>query len=81
MGGETEFGFTVTPTHSENMAATDYFELFFDDSLLELIIFESSQYCISKNWPDLKLTKAELRAFLAVLIISEYNPLPSKAMH
>ncbi|KAJ6648805.1 PiggyBac transposable element-derived protein 3 [Pseudolycoriella hygida] len=85
MGGETigekEFGFIETRIEHQNMTATDYYELFFDDTLLDLIIFESTQYCISKNWPDIQLTKEELRTFFAILIVSGYNPLPSKAMY
>ncbi|KAJ6647184.1 PiggyBac transposable element-derived protein 3 [Pseudolycoriella hygida] len=78
---ETQFGFTVTATDINNMDATDYFELFFDESLLQLIIHESSQYCMSKNLPDVQLSIPELRTFMAILIVSGYNALPSKAMY
>lgn len=78
---ETEFGFTVTSTDSNNMNAADYFELFFDDALIELMIHESSQYCKFRGWQDVNLSKAELRTFLAILIISGYNPLPGKPMY
>lgn len=78
---QTEFGFTVTSTDCDNMNVVDYFELFFDNDLLQLIIHESSQYCKSKNWPDINLSKAELRTFFAILIISGYNSLPGKAMY
>lgn len=36
---------------------------------------------LKKNLPDIQLTKAELRTFMAILIVAGYNPLPSKAMH
>lgn len=65
----------------DEVTAVQYFERFFDDTLIELIITASSEYCLSKNWPDIKLTKEELRVFFAILIVSGYNPLPGKAMY
>lgn len=46
------------------MTAEDYFELFLDDVLIEKIIDESSDYCLSKNCPDIQLSKNELKGFL-----------------
>lgn len=59
----------------------DYFEMFFDDGVLEMIILASSEYCLSKNLPDVNLSEVELRAFLGILILSGYNQLPGKPMY
>lgn len=84
-GGETidqpPFVFPENVNNRQGMRATDYFELFFDDTLLEIIIKASSEYCVSKNWPDINLNKGELRAFFAILILSGYNQLPGKPMY
>lgn len=40
-----------------------------------------TRYCLMKNWPDVNVSINELRVFLAILIISGYNSLPSKAMY
>lgn len=57
------------------------FELFFDDEIMDHIIRESTEYGLSKNWPNINLTKNELKVFFAILIVTGYNPLPSKALH
>ena len=54
------------------------FELFFDDKLIDLIVDQSILYCLSKNWPNLNVTKKEIKVFLGILIVSGYNPLGSK---
>ena len=51
---------------------------FIDDKLIVSIINQSKQYCFSKNWPNLNATKEEIKVFLAILIVSGYNPLDSK---
>lgn len=70
--------FPPKPNYSKNMSAADYFKLFFDDTAIEMIMLASTVYCISKNLPDINLTKAELRAFFGILILSGYNCLPGK---
>lgn len=85
IGGETvdqpKFVFPESTKHKGNLSETDYFELFFDDALVELIINASTEYCLSNNWPDVNLSKAELRAFFGILILSGYNSLPGKPMY
>lgn len=55
---------TIDDGGNDDMTAVDYFELFFDDVLIEKIIDESSDYCLSKNCPDIQLSKNELKGFL-----------------
>lgn len=57
------------------------FELFFDDELIEYIVEQSTKYCLSKNWPDIKVKCEEIRVFIAILIVSGYDVLPSKALY
>lgn len=57
------------------------FELFFDDDLIDYIVEQSRLYCLSNNWTDAKITSKELRVFIAILIVSGYNILPSKALY
>ncbi|KAJ6643847.1 PiggyBac transposable element-derived protein 3 [Pseudolycoriella hygida] len=85
VGGESvgppAFNFPNKPNYSENMRAEDFFELFFDDALVEMIIHTSTEYSLSKNLPDISLSKVELRAFFGILILSGYNRLPGKPMY
>ena len=55
------------------------FELFFDETLLDLIVEQSNIYRQSKNIIAPAVTKAEIKFFFSILIISGYVPLPSKA--
>ena len=43
------------------------------------IIEQSRIYGVSKNWKHIQISQQEMRVFLAILMISWYNPLPSKA--
>lgn len=40
-----------------------------------------TKYCLMKNWPDIFVSINELKVFLAILIVSGYNSLPSKSMY
>ena len=46
--------------------------------MIDLIVNQSTQYCLSKNWPNLNVTKEEIKVFLGILIVLGYNPLGSK---
>lgn len=85
VGGESvtqpAFTFPNKPNYPGNMRAVDYFELFFDDTIIEMIMHACTEYCLSKNLPDINLSKVELRAFFAILILSGYNRLPGKPMY
>ena len=79
-------------THSHMFPEQDYrkyrdfsivelFELFFDEEILEHTKEQMTKYCLKKNWPDVAVCINELKVFIAILIISGYNTLPSKAMY
>ncbi|RVE42918.1 hypothetical protein evm_012446 [Chilo suppressalis] len=61
-----------------DMSCTDMFQLFFDDKLCEFLIKQSTCYALFLNCPDPRFCTAELRCFIAILILSGYNKLPSK---
>lgn len=65
----------------ETTSAAQSFELFFDDEFIEFIVTESNRYALHKNCPDPNITAGEVRCFLAILILSGYNKLPSKRMY
>ena len=66
---------TVLMNHFLKLNCLSYF---FDDKLIDLIVDQSTQYCLSKNWPNLNVTKKEIKVFLGILIVSGCNPLGSK---
>ena len=62
-----------------DFSPTELFELFFDQEMFEFIVQQSKLYCAYKNWPDINVTKEEIKVFFGILIVSGYNPMPSKA--
>lgn len=56
-------------------------ELFFDEDIFNMILAEIPIYAQFKNEPDPAVTKAELKVFIAVLILSGYNRLPGKRFY
>lgn len=61
------------------MTPIDLFSLFFDDSLLQLILDKTEYYAQTKNRTQL-IEMSELKAFLGVLILSGYVQLPRRRM-
>lgn len=60
-------------TDCSGISAHEQFEKIFDDELLQMIIKESSNYAAYKEKPDPKITVAELRVYIAILVISGYS--------
>ena len=63
----------------DGKAPSELFELFFDDKIIQHIVDHSQEYCSSKNWANINVTKEEIRCFLGILLVTGYNRLPSKA--
>lgn len=60
-------------TDCSGLSAYEQFEKFFDDELLLMIIKESANYAAYLGKPDPKISVAELRVYIAILIISGYS--------
>ncbi len=60
-------------TDCSGLSAYEQFEKFFDNELLQLIAKESSKYAAHLEKPDPKITVAELKVYIAILIISGYS--------
>ncbi|KAG5864506.1 hypothetical protein JTB14_030337 [Gonioctena quinquepunctata] len=60
------------------MSPYDIFCKIFDDDVFEHLLQETKKYASSKNHPELNITKQDLEVFLAILILSGYNAVPSK---
>ena len=65
-------------SHYNELSEIELFELFFLDELIELMVEQSTMYCLSNNWLNLNVTKEEIKVFLGILIVSGYNPLGSE---
>lgn len=83
--GDLQAGFRFFPTavyqRFENMSCVEIFETFFDSEVVQYLLDETKKYAQFKNQPDPKITKSEIKCFLAILILSGYNNLPSKRMY
>lgn len=53
-------------------------ELFLDESFYEFLVTESQKYAAFLNCPDPKISVDEMIAFIAILVNSGYNTVPSK---
>lgn len=78
---DTVSSFSIFPegdfSKYSDFSSVELFELFFDDELIQCIVEQSIVYCLSKNWPVLKVKCEEIKVFVAILIVSGYNLLPS----
>jgi DNA excision repair protein ERCC-6 len=61
--------------HDRNLSPHEFFELFFDDEMILMIVDYSNRYAFQNNH-TLNLSANDLRCFIAILIISGYVPLP-----
>lgn len=69
-----------TPEHEWEMpdfinvdrTPTEFFELFFDDQLIELIVQESKKYAMFKGNHTFNVTANEIRVFTGILLLSGY---------
>nr|CAH7756308.1 unnamed protein product [Callosobruchus chinensis] len=62
-----------------NMAPVDAFEKIFDDEVFQFLADQSNLYAAFKNCnPSPNITANEMRCFIAILIVSGYNKVPSK---
>lgn len=51
-----------------------------DKTVIDFLIQESSKYALFLNCNDLNITPDEIRCFIAVLLVSEYNVLPGEKL-
>ena len=68
-------------TRYRDFSPTELFELFIDDEILDHMKLEMTKYSMKRNWPDVQVQSSELKVFIAVLILSGYNPLPRTHMY
>lgn len=68
------------PDYSQFMekSPVDLFELFFDKSVINLLLEESNRYAVFKNFPNADITESEIKCFIGILITSGYNENPTK---
>ena len=57
------------------------FEIFFDNEVIELIIRFSKIYAAGKGFHNFQVSMEEMRAFLALLLLSGYASLPRRRMY
>ena len=65
----------------EQWSPADVFEIFFDNEVIEQIIRFSKIYAAGKGFHNFQVSMEEMRAFLALLLLSGYASLPWKRMY
>ena len=78
--GDTElFKWDISSHVSDNdCTPLSLFERFFDDVVINQIVTETLRYASQKSSHDFKITPADLKVFLGILIISGYVVLPGR---
>jgi hypothetical protein len=61
-----------SPTSSHQLDPVGFFELFFDEELINLIVSETNKYALFKGAHQFSVTDNEIKAFLAILMLSSY---------
>lgn len=64
-----------------NKSIVDLFEMFIDEEIVLFLIQETSKYALFINQTDPKVSVEEMKCFIAILVLSGYNDLPSKRMY
>ncbi|KAJ8930084.1 hypothetical protein NQ314_017154, partial [Rhamnusium bicolor] len=65
----------------KDMSPVELFELFFDENIYLYLAEQTQLYAHFKNKHDPEITSQEIRCFTAILILTGYNPLPSKRLY
>lgn len=65
----------------QSKSIVDFFEMFLDEEIILYLVEETNRYALFKNQPDPAVSPAEMKCFIAILILSGYNDLPSKRMY
>ncbi|XP_023312625.1 piggyBac transposable element-derived protein 3-like [Anoplophora glabripennis] len=65
----------------QNKSIVDFFEMFLDEEIILYLVEETNKYALFKNQPDPGVSPDEMKCFIAILILSGYNDLPSKRMY
>jgi len=60
------------------LSPAEVFETLFTDDILQLIVDECTRYAFYSNCADPRISKEEIKIFIAVLVLSGYNVLPGK---
>ena len=69
------------PQAERDLSPATCFELFFDDDVCQLLLREIRRYAQQSGNHTFALDIPALKRFLAVLILSGYNPLPRRRMY
>lgn len=65
-------------TAYRDLSPVELFELFFNESVIDLLVEQTRSYALFLNIPDPEVTKEEMKCFLGVLVLSGYNHLPGR---
>ena len=70
------------PIIQQNVAPVGLFEQFFDDDVIVFIVNLSNLYANrDKGKHEFKTNASEIRLFIAMLLLTGYNPLPRKKLY
>nr|CAD7595708.1 unnamed protein product [Timema genevievae] len=72
---------TLPQFMGEDMSPVQIFELFFDDVVVKMLVDFTNIYARQAGDMTFELTLDEMRIFLAILLLTGYNPLPRYKMY
>ena len=65
----------------KNMEPIEVFNLFFDESIIQLITVETKRYADQKGEHTFNVSESEIKAFLGILLLSGYHSLPREKLY
>ena len=69
----------VEDLYGGSLTPVEFFELFFDDDLFDIIVHETNRYASQKN-RELRVTREEMKVVFGVLLISSYVSYPRRRL-
>ena len=69
----------VEDLYGGSLTPVEFFELFFDDDLFDIIVHETNKYASQKN-RELRVTREEMKVVFGVLLISGYVSYPRRRL-
>lgn len=62
----------------QHMSPIDFFEKFFDNEIIQLLVEQSTNYALYLNESNPKISSEEMKCAIAILLVTGYNILPGR---
>jgi hypothetical protein len=78
--GYNDYG-NILNSELEGKEPVEIFEKLFDEDVSNHIVIETNRYSNQKNYHSCFVSKADIKQFIGILMLSGYNKLPRERLH